>query len=92
GALYNRRLFTRWVNRKMGCILAHVPENARFSRRNGPSTAGLSDDGAQVEVRAGLEPGDRIILNPPIGVRDGMRVQGVQDDSTAMASAPPHSH
>jgi RND family efflux transporter MFP subunit len=35
----------------------------------------LRDDGAQVEVRAGLSPGDRIILNPPVNIRDGMRVQ-----------------
>jgi RND family efflux transporter MFP subunit len=34
----------------------------------------LADDGAHVEVRAGLQPGDQLILNPPIGVTDGMRV------------------
>lgn len=34
-----------------------------------------ADDGAQVEVRAGIDPGERIILNPPIGVENGMRVQ-----------------
>jgi multidrug efflux pump subunit AcrA (membrane-fusion protein) len=33
-----------------------------------------ADNGANVEVRAGLQPGDRLILNPPIGVTDGMRV------------------
>jgi RND family efflux transporter MFP subunit len=33
-----------------------------------------ADDGAQVEVRAGLRPGDQLILNPPIGLTDGMRV------------------
>lgn len=33
-----------------------------------------ADNGANVEVRAGLQPGDRLILNPPIGVVDGMRV------------------
>jgi RND family efflux transporter MFP subunit len=32
------------------------------------------DDGAQVEVRPGLEAGDRLILNPPVGVTDGMPV------------------
>jgi RND family efflux transporter MFP subunit len=32
------------------------------------------DNGATVEVRAGLKPGDRIILNPPVGIQDGMKV------------------
>ncbi len=36
-----RRLFTRWVNRKAGDILAHVLENARFSSGNAQSTAGF---------------------------------------------------
>lgn len=35
----------------------------------------LHDDGAQVEIRVGLNPGDNIILNPPAGIREGMRVQ-----------------
>lgn len=39
----------------------------------------LRDDGAQVEVRAGLNPGDRIILNPPVNIRDGMRVQAAPE-------------
>jgi RND family efflux transporter MFP subunit len=34
-----------------------------------------ADDGRTVDVRAGLQPGDRLILNPPIGVTDGMRVR-----------------
>ncbi len=34
----------------------------------------LADNGAEVEVRAGLNPDDQIILNPPIGIVDGMRV------------------
>jgi RND family efflux transporter MFP subunit len=33
-----------------------------------------ADNGATVEVRSGLRPGDQLILNPPIGVTDGMRV------------------
>jgi RND family efflux transporter MFP subunit len=33
-----------------------------------------ADNGASVEVRSGLRPGDLLILNPPIGVADGMRV------------------
>jgi RND family efflux transporter MFP subunit len=35
----------------------------------------LHDDGAQVEVRDGLRPGDRIILNPPANLVDGMQVR-----------------
>ena len=35
----------------------------------------LADDGAQVQVRAGLQPGDKIILNPPVNLVDGMKVK-----------------
>jgi RND family efflux transporter MFP subunit len=34
-----------------------------------------ADDGAQVEVRAGLQAGDRVILNPPVNLANGMRVR-----------------
>jgi RND family efflux transporter MFP subunit len=34
----------------------------------------LADNGAEVEIRSGLKPDDQIILNPPIGLIDGMRV------------------
>jgi RND family efflux transporter MFP subunit len=34
-----------------------------------------ADDGAQVEVRAGLKPGDLVILNPPVNATGGMRVR-----------------
>jgi RND family efflux transporter MFP subunit len=33
-----------------------------------------ADDGAQVSVRAGLIQGDLLILNPPVGLTDGMKV------------------
>ena len=33
-----------------------------------------ADDGAQVEVRSGLQSGDRLILNPPVGLTAGMKV------------------
>lgn len=33
-----------------------------------------ADDGAQVVVRGGLKPGDKLILNPPVGLTDGMKV------------------
>jgi RND family efflux transporter MFP subunit len=32
------------------------------------------DDGAQLEIRAGVQPGDKIILNPPVNLADGMKV------------------
>ena len=32
------------------------------------------DDGAQVQVRAGLKDGDRVILNLPVDLTPGMRV------------------
>jgi RND family efflux transporter MFP subunit len=34
-----------------------------------------ADNGADVEVRTGLSPGDRVIVSPPTNVTDGMRVQ-----------------
>jgi RND family efflux transporter MFP subunit len=34
-----------------------------------------ADNGGTVDVRGGLKAGDRLILNPPIGVTDGMRVR-----------------
>jgi RND family efflux transporter MFP subunit len=35
----------------------------------------LHDDGAQLEVNGGLQPGDRIILNPPADLVPGMKVR-----------------
>jgi RND family efflux transporter MFP subunit len=46
----------------------------------------LRDDGAQVEVRAGLNPRDRIILNPPVDLRDGMKIHSSPDDAAAVAN------
>lgn len=64
-----------------------VPAQAIIFNKNGLSVAVdeggivrlrhldvLADDGAQIEVRAGLNPNDRIILDPPIGVSNGMHV------------------
>ena len=45
-----------------------------------------ADDGAQVEVRRGLSHGDRVVLSPPIGARDGMAVQLMEG---SVASATP---
>ncbi|HYZ61324.1 MAG TPA: efflux RND transporter periplasmic adaptor subunit [Acetobacteraceae bacterium] len=50
-----------------------------------------ADNGATVEVRSGLRPGDRLILNPPIGVTDGMRVTPAPQSGTravAMSGDP----
>jgi RND family efflux transporter MFP subunit len=45
----------------------------------------LADNGAEVEVRAGLNPGDQIILNPPVNIVEGMRVTTA--DSARVGSA-----
>jgi RND family efflux transporter MFP subunit len=65
-----------------------VPSEAVIFNKDGLSAAVFSDgklqlrhldvqadDGAQVEVRDGLKPGDRIILNPPVNLKDGMKVR-----------------
>jgi RND family efflux transporter MFP subunit len=69
-----------------------IPSQAVIFNKNGLSAAVyengiaqlrrlnlLRDNGAQVEVRAGLRPGDRIILNPPVNIRDGMRVDAATE-------------
>lgn len=38
------------------------------------------DDGAEVVVRVGLNPGDRVIVSPPVDVAEGMRVQTADTD------------
>jgi RND family efflux transporter MFP subunit len=38
-----------------------------------------ADNGATVEVRGGLHAGERLILNPPIGAIDGMRVMNAPE-------------
>ena len=40
-----------------------------------------ADDGAEVEVRAGINDGDHVIVSPPVNVADGMQVRS--DDSSA---------
>jgi RND family efflux transporter MFP subunit len=51
----------------------------------------LRDDGAQVEIRSGLNPGDTIIMSPPVGIKDGMRVEAApsDDDGKKVASEAP---
>jgi RND family efflux transporter MFP subunit len=47
-----------------------------------------ADDGAQVAVRAGLSGGDQLILNPPIGVVDGMRVTTTSEARPVAGTQP----
>jgi len=42
-----------------------------------------ADNGANVEVRGGLKPGDQVILNPPANVINGMRVQTPPQTTTS---------
>lgn len=45
------------------------------------------DNGAEVIVRAGLKPGDRVILNPPVDLTDDMRVAAT-DTGQEIAGRP----
>jgi RND family efflux transporter MFP subunit len=87
------------VPRTSGAIV--IPSEAIVFDRNGISAAvfdnGVArlrhldiavDEGAQVEVRAGLNAGDRVILNPPVNLADGMRVQSA--DAEQPKDAPPN--
>jgi RND family efflux transporter MFP subunit len=47
-----------------------------------------ADDGAQVAVRAGLNASDQLILNPPIGLVDGMRVTTASEARPAAGTQP----
>lgn len=77
-----------------------LPSNAVVFDRNGLSAAvddnGIvrlhhldlaQDDGANVLVRAGLAPGDRVIMNPPADLAEGMRVAATDADRP-MAARP----
>ncbi len=39
------------------------------------------DDGAQVEVKRGLDAGQRVIVDPPIGLADGMSIKAINADA-----------
>lgn len=53
----------------------------------------LADNGAEIEVRAGLNPDDQIILNPPIGLVDGQRVTSTEPAERQVTEAdPPSAH
>jgi len=68
--------------------IVSVPSQAIMFDKNGLSVAVVegdhmvirlldiaADNGADVDVRAGLKDGDRVILNPPIDARDGMKIR-----------------
>jgi RND family efflux transporter MFP subunit len=67
-----------------------IPSQAVIFNKNGLSAAVyedgrvemrhldvLVDNGAELEVRAGLNPNDEVILNPPLNIAEGMRVTTV---------------
>jgi RND family efflux transporter MFP subunit len=66
----------------------NIPSQAVIFNQDGLRTAVVSegkvelhkidldlDNGASVDVRAGLKPGDHVVLSPPANLSDGMRVQ-----------------
>jgi RND family efflux transporter MFP subunit len=70
-----------------------IPSQAIIFNKNGLSAAVyedgtvhirhldvLADNGAEIDVRAGLSPDDRVILNPPVGISEGMRVTTAEDE------------
>jgi multidrug efflux pump subunit AcrA (membrane-fusion protein) len=77
-----------------------LPSNAVVFDRNGLS-AGVydegvvhlrhlelaEDNGAQVVVRSGLKPGDRVVINPPVDLVDGLRVAATDTDQKTAANA-----
>jgi len=85
------------VPRPQGAIV--IPSEAIVFDRNGINAAVFdngvarmrrldiaADEGAQVELRAGLNPGERVILNPPVNLVDGMRVREPEQPEAAAGS------
>lgn len=73
--------------RRLGPIV-RLPSQAVIFNKNGLSAAVVADgkvqlrelqleadNGADVEVRSGLLPGDRVILSPPVNLSNGMQVE-----------------
>jgi RND family efflux transporter MFP subunit len=58
-------------------LSAAVYENGRVKLRH---LDVLADNGAEVQVRAGLNPDDLIILNPPVNISEGMRVSAADQN------------
>jgi RND family efflux transporter MFP subunit len=76
------------IEQRRAAPIVSVPSQAIIFNANGLSVAVvqdghvairrlnvLADDGATVEVRDGLKPGDAVILNPPVNLTDGMPVR-----------------
>ncbi|HVH79402.1 MAG TPA: hypothetical protein VM782_08435, partial [Stellaceae bacterium] len=42
-----------------------------------------TDDGTEVEVNEGVKDGDRVILQPPVNLQDGGKVQIISDPPAA---------
>ena len=72
-----------------------VPADALVFNRNGMQVAVVQngkaeirnvtvsrDMGTRVEVSSGVKPGDQVILNPPVNLAEGNKVQG-QPERTA---------
>jgi RND family efflux transporter MFP subunit len=68
--------------------IVSVPSQAIIFNKDGLSVAVMEDDhiairhldiaadnGAELEVRAGLKDGDKVILSPPVDAADGMKVR-----------------
>ena len=77
-----------------------IPSQAVIFNKNGLSAAVyedgrvkikpldvLADNGAELEVRAGLSPDDEVILSPPINIRDGMRVSVANGNGSSQQAA-----
>jgi hypothetical protein len=43
----------------------------------------VRDLGTEIEVRDGVNPGDQVVLNPPVDLADGGRVVARSDDKPA---------
>jgi RND family efflux transporter MFP subunit len=65
-----------------------IPSQAVIFNQNGLSAAVLAnghaeirhldvqaDDGAQLEVQGGVNPGEQVIMNPPVNVQNGMKLR-----------------
>jgi RND family efflux transporter MFP subunit len=61
-------------------LSAAICRNGRVELRHLEIT---EDNGAEIEVRGGLNPGDAVILDPPVNVVDGMRVSTGKNDQLA---------
>ncbi len=77
-----------------------IPSQAVIFNKNGLSAAVyedgrvkikpldvLADNGAELEVRAGLSPDDEVILSPPVNIRDGMRVSVANGNGSSQQAA-----